>query len=45
MSSNTVKASDMQAVPFFARFLEQQLEDSDPPNIYTLKFPSDFEDR
>ncbi|MEH2063798.1 MAG: microviridin/marinostatin family tricyclic proteinase inhibitor [Nostoc sp.] len=45
MSSNTVKASNLQAVPFFARFLEEQPEDSDPPNIYTFKFPSDFEDR
>ncbi|MEH2050455.1 microviridin/marinostatin family tricyclic proteinase inhibitor [Nostoc sp.] len=46
MSTNTVKASDIQAVPFFARFLEEQV--AEQPNtapINTLKYPSDFEDR
>ena len=45
MSTNTVKASDIEALPFFARFLEQQSPQSDNPSPYTLKYPSDFEDR
>ncbi len=47
MSTNTVKAVNVEVVPFFARFLEQQAtEGSDPPSFpYTFKFPSDLEDQ
>ncbi len=55
MSKNTVKASDVKMVPFFARFLEEQAsqqsdndkdkDKSDVPPPYTFKFPSDWEDR
>ncbi|MFN6567288.1 microviridin/marinostatin family tricyclic proteinase inhibitor [Dendronalium sp. ChiSLP03b] len=45
MSTNTVKPANVEAVPFFARFLEEQVaEQSDKPSVYTLKYPSDFED-
>ncbi|MBH8562621.1 microviridin/marinostatin family tricyclic proteinase inhibitor [Nostoc sp. CENA67] len=46
MSNNTVKASDIQAVPFFARFLEEQSAqpDNQPAIPQTLKYPSDWED-
>ncbi|MCC5645808.1 microviridin/marinostatin family tricyclic proteinase inhibitor [Nostoc sp. CHAB 5824] len=44
MSTNTLKASDIQALPFFARFLEEQVaKQSDTAPINTLKYPSDFE--
>jgi len=54
---NTMSAkSDTQAVPFFARFLENQSpdpkdkdKDKQPPSPsplpYTYKFPSDWEDQ
>ncbi|MBP5976191.1 microviridin/marinostatin family tricyclic proteinase inhibitor [Brasilonema sp. CT11] len=55
MSTNTVKASDEIKVPFFARFLEEQVsQESDkdksetpapPPPPFTFKYPSDWEDR
>ena len=52
MSKNAVKASDIQVVPFFARFLEEQSPSKDPetptpppPPPFTIKYPSDFEDR
>ncbi|MBW4596060.1 MAG: microviridin/marinostatin family tricyclic proteinase inhibitor [Brasilonema angustatum HA4187-MV1] len=55
MSTNAVKASDVKEVPFFARFLEEQVSqqsDKDksdtpppPPPPFTLKYPSDWEDR
>ncbi|MBD2435525.1 microviridin/marinostatin family tricyclic proteinase inhibitor [Nostoc sp. FACHB-110] len=61
MSINTLTASNTEALPFFAHFLEYQSaaepsedppsnpSDDDsfplPPPIYTLKFPSDWEDR
>ena len=45
MSTNTVKASDIQAVPFFARFLEEQSAQPDnQPWADTKKWPSDLED-
>lgn len=46
MSTNVIKASDIQAVPFFARFLEEQVaeESNTAPIPQTLKYPSDFED-
>ncbi|MDB9374083.1 microviridin/marinostatin family tricyclic proteinase inhibitor [Nodularia sphaerocarpa] len=51
MSTNTVKASDIPVVPFFARFLVEETPPQQPDNtppppppIYTLKFPSDLED-
>ncbi len=47
MPTNTVKivkTVDVGAVPFFARFLEEQATDgTDVP--FTYKFPSDFEDK
>lgn len=51
MSTNTVKASDVKEVPFFARFLEEQVsqqsddDKSDTPPPFTFKYPSDWEDR
>ena len=42
MPTNTVKTVDIRAVPFFARFLEQQAPVQ--PDIYTRKYPSDSED-
>ncbi|MBW4676487.1 MAG: microviridin/marinostatin family tricyclic proteinase inhibitor [Desmonostoc geniculatum HA4340-LM1] len=45
MSTNTVKAAKAEAVPFFARFLEEQVaEVSDTAPVNTLKYPSDWED-
>jgi Serine endopeptidase inhibitors len=45
MSTNTAKKSDIKVVPFFARFLEEQVDaKSDTAPAYTYKFPSDFED-
>ncbi|MEB3277661.1 MAG: microviridin/marinostatin family tricyclic proteinase inhibitor [Lyngbya sp.] len=57
--SNKIKATEIKAVPFFARFLEAQatetgasgdegtetLPPEEPPFIFTLKFPSDWEER
>jgi hypothetical protein len=57
MSTNTLIASSTKEVPFFARFLEEQSSSeqptdppatppvNNPPQIYTFKFPSDWEDR
>ncbi|MEA5536927.1 microviridin/marinostatin family tricyclic proteinase inhibitor [Crocosphaera sp. XPORK-15E] len=48
MSKNTTK--EVKSVPFFVRFLEEeppQPEETptpDSPQIFTLKFPSDWED-
>jgi Serine endopeptidase inhibitors len=42
--SKEVKTSAPQAVPFFARFLEEQAAQSKTPYPYTRKFPSDEED-
>ncbi|MEB3277659.1 MAG: microviridin/marinostatin family tricyclic proteinase inhibitor [Lyngbya sp.] len=44
MSKNTVKATEIKAVPFFARFLEAQAPQAEKAPIQTLKYPSDFED-
>lgn len=44
MPTNTVKTVDAVAVPFFARFLEEQAtEGTEVP--WTYKFPSDLEDK
>jgi hypothetical protein len=55
MSIQTAKSAKMETVPFFARFLAteeppetptpQPDEQPLPPPIYTLKWPSDWEDR
>ena len=47
MSKNTIETQEVKAVPFFARFLEEQSAQSSekapfPPN--TLKYPSDWEE-
>ena len=44
MSKNTTK--EIKAVPFFARFLEQQKQTAQQDNapFQTLKYPSDLED-
>ncbi|MGL4376956.1 MAG: microviridin/marinostatin family tricyclic proteinase inhibitor [Microcoleaceae cyanobacterium] len=42
--SKEVKTSAPQAVPFFARFLEEQAAQSKTPYPQTLKYPSDWED-
>ena len=46
MSTNTVQTANVEAVPFFARFLEEQVaEVANAPAIpQTLKYPSDWED-
>jgi hypothetical protein len=45
MSTNTVKASETPAVPFFARFLEEQTAQPDnTPWTHTKKYPSDREE-
>ncbi|OYD88064.1 hypothetical protein CDG77_25705 [Nostoc sp. 'Peltigera membranacea cyanobiont' 213] len=44
MPKNTVKTGNVVAVPFFARFLEEQAtEGTEVP--WTYKFPSDLEDK
>ena len=44
MPKSTVKTVNVVAVPFFARFLEQQAtEGTEVP--WTYKFPSDLEDK
>ncbi|MEH2001256.1 MAG: microviridin/marinostatin family tricyclic proteinase inhibitor [Nostoc sp.] len=44
MPTNTVKTVDVVAVPFFARFLEEQTtEGTEVP--WTYKYPSDLEDK
>ncbi|NEO97835.1 MAG: microviridin/marinostatin family tricyclic proteinase inhibitor [Symploca sp. SIO2E9] len=42
MSKNTTK--EIKAVPFFARFLEEQTAQQDQAPMTTLKYPSDCED-
>ncbi|HEY9802774.1 MAG TPA: microviridin/marinostatin family tricyclic proteinase inhibitor [Leptolyngbyaceae cyanobacterium] len=45
MSNNTVKTANVEAVPFFARFLEEQVaEVSDTAPYETKKYPSDWEE-
>ncbi|MBD2502506.1 microviridin/marinostatin family tricyclic proteinase inhibitor [Anabaena azotica] len=46
MSINTVQTANVEAVPFFARFLEEQtteVSDTAPYNA-TKKYPSDWEE-
>jgi hypothetical protein len=46
MSKTTAKTSEIPAVPFFARFLEQQAAQPETnPTYNTLKYPSDWEER
>ncbi len=46
MPTNTVKTVDIGAVPFFARFWEEQAnEGTDTPSVpWIYKFPLDLED-
>ncbi|MEJ1936936.1 microviridin/marinostatin family tricyclic proteinase inhibitor [Nostoc sp. NIES-2111] len=46
MSTNTVKPANVEAVPFFARFLEEQVAQASDtaPIPTTLKYPSDWEE-
>jgi hypothetical protein len=47
MSNNAVKTANVQAVPFFARFLEEQVAEASDPTYNipeTLKYPSDWEE-
>ncbi|MBD2299199.1 microviridin/marinostatin family tricyclic proteinase inhibitor [Nostoc sp. FACHB-190] len=46
MSTNTSKPTNVEAVPFFARFLEEQVaqQADNAPWAETRKFPSDWED-
>jgi len=44
MSTNTVKEANVEVVPFFARFLEEQVAEAYDFPPYTLKYPSDQED-
>ncbi|BAT54632.1 hypothetical protein NOS3756_36040 [Nostoc sp. NIES-3756] len=46
MSTNTVKPANVEVVPFFARFLEEQpvAEVSDTAPFETRKYPSDWEE-
>ncbi|MBU7585865.1 MAG: microviridin/marinostatin family tricyclic proteinase inhibitor [Nostoc sp. TH1S01] len=45
MSTNTTKAANVEAVPFFARFLEEQVaEVSDTAPYESRKYPSDWEE-
>jgi Serine endopeptidase inhibitors len=44
MSKTTAKTVEVQAVPFFARFLEQQDAQPESEGRFTLKYPSDWED-
>ncbi|BAY25363.1 hypothetical protein NIES2100_51690 [Calothrix sp. NIES-2100] len=49
MYTNTVEVLDIQVLPFFARFLQEQSAsenpDTTPPPPFTFKYPSDLEDR
>ncbi|MGB3639975.1 MAG: microviridin/marinostatin family tricyclic proteinase inhibitor [Rivularia sp. (in: cyanobacteria)] len=45
MSKNTIKTEEVKAVPFFARFLEEQsAPNSDKAPWDSRKFPSDWEE-
>lgn len=45
MSTNTVQPANVEVVPFFARFLEEQVaEVSDTAPYETRKYPSDWEE-
>ena len=47
MSKNTIETQEVKAVPFFARFLEEQAAQNSEkaPFPTTLKYPSDWEER
>lgn len=46
MPTNTVKTVDVVAVPFFARFLEEQATEREGTDVpWTYKYPSDLEDK
>ncbi|MFW9262282.1 MULTISPECIES: microviridin/marinostatin family tricyclic proteinase inhibitor [unclassified Nostoc] len=46
MSTNTAKTVDVGALPFFARFLEEQATEGEGTDVpWTYKFPSDLEDK
>ncbi|WP_013324787.1 microviridin/marinostatin family tricyclic proteinase inhibitor [Gloeothece verrucosa] len=44
MSKNTGKAKEIKAVPFFARFLEEQAAQNETAPYVTKKYPSDWEE-
>ncbi|MBD2496624.1 microviridin/marinostatin family tricyclic proteinase inhibitor [Nostoc sp. FACHB-280] len=46
MSTNTNKPANVEAIPFFARFLEEQAAEQadNAPYGQTLKYPSDWEE-
>ncbi|MBD2502504.1 microviridin/marinostatin family tricyclic proteinase inhibitor [Anabaena azotica] len=47
MSTNTVKPANVEVVPFFARFLEEQAAQAPDHAALpreTLKYPSDWEE-
>lgn len=45
MSTKLVKTVNVEVLPFFARFLEEQATEGTDPPPFTFKFPSDVEDR
>jgi Serine endopeptidase inhibitors len=46
MPKNTVKTVDVGALPFFARFLEEQTTGGEGTDVpWTYKYPSDLEDK
>lgn len=46
MPKNTAKTVDVVAIPFFARFLEEQATEGERTDVpWTYKFPSDLEDK
>lgn len=46
MSTNTVNTANVEVVPFFARFLEEQVAEASDTAPYnaTNKYPSDWEE-
>jgi hypothetical protein len=46
MPKNTVKTVNVAAVPFFARFLQEQATEREGTDVpWTYKYPSDLEDK
>lgn len=46
MPKNTVKTVNVAAVPFFARFLQEQATEGEGTDVpWTYKYPSDLEDK
>ncbi|MCC5655373.1 microviridin/marinostatin family tricyclic proteinase inhibitor [Nostoc sp. XA013] len=46
MPTNTVKTVDVVAIPFFARFLQEQATEREGTDVpWTYKYPSDLEDK